>query len=454
MKKIPLFLALPLLLLLFPLVSLAAAGNGEITVVFLMIAVILVAAKVSAMVEKFGQPSVLGELVMGVVLGNLVLLGITIFEPIKENGIIKFLAELGVVILLFQVGLESNIQKMKKVGVRAFAVAVIGVVLPFVLGTYFAGPLLLPGQPTIAYLFLGAALTATSVGITARVFKDLGKLQLPAAQVVLGAAVIDDVLGLIILAVISAIATVGAVSLGVISWIITKAILFLIGSIVVGQISAPYIGRMFSKIHNGVSMKFSLAFGFCLFFAYAANQIGLAPIIGAFAAGLVLDPVHFKSFKDPLIVDDMKKAIENAPESELKNKISENIHTHAHRHVEELMEPIAHFLVPIFFIMVGMGVRLETLFDTKILLVALAITVIAFVGKIMAGLAAEKGSRMLVGWGMVPRGEVGLIFASIGLSLGVISDSIFSVIVIMVILTTLVVPSILTKLLKKQNSAV
>lgn len=454
MKKIPLFLALPLLLLLFPLVSLAAAGNGEITVVFLMIAVILVAAKVSAMVEKFGQPSVLGELVMGVVLGNLVLLGITIFEPIKENGIIKFLAELGVVILLFQVGLESNIQKMKRVGVRAFAVAVIGVVLPFVLGTYFAGPLLLPGQPTIAYLFLGAALTATSVGITARVFKDLGKLQLPAAQVVLGAAVIDDVLGLIILAVISAIATVGAVSLGVISWIIAKAILFLIGSIVVGQISAPYIGRMFSKIHNGVSMKFSLAFGFCLFFAYAANQIGLAPIIGAFAAGLVLDPVHFKSFKDPLIVDDMKKAIENAPESELKNKISENIHTHAHRHVEELMEPIAHFLVPIFFIMVGMGVRLETLFDTKILLVALAITVIAFVGKIMAGLAAEKGSRMLVGWGMVPRGEVGLIFASIGLSLGVISDSIFSVIVIMVILTTLVVPSILTKLLKKQNSAV
>ncbi len=454
MKKIPLFLTLPLLLLLFPLVSLAAAGNGEITVVFLMIAVILVAAKVSAMVEKFGQPSVLGELVMGVVLGNLVLLGITIFEPIKENGIIKFLAELGVVILLFQVGLESNIQKMKKVGVRAFAVAIIGVVLPFVLGTYFAGPLLLPGQPTIAYLFLGAALTATSVGITARVFKDLGKLQLPAAQVVLGAAVIDDVLGLIILAVISAIATVGAVSLGVISWIIAKAILFLIGSIVVGQISAPYIGRMFSKIHNGVSMKFSLAFGFCLFFAYAANQIGLAPIIGAFAAGLVLDPVHFKSFKDPLIVDDMKKAIENAPESDLKNKISENIHTHAHRHVEELMEPIAHFLVPIFFIMVGMGVRLETLFDTKILLVALAITVIAFVGKIMAGLAAEKGSRMLVGWGMVPRGEVGLIFASIGLSLGVISDSIFSVIVIMVILTTLVVPSILTKLLKKQNSAV
>ncbi len=201
-------------------------------------------------------------------------------------------------------------------------------------------------------------------------------------------------------------------------------------------------------------MKFSLAFGFCLFFAYAANQIGLAPIIGAFAAGLVLDPVHFKSFKDPLIVDDMKKAIENAPESDLKNKISENIHTHAHRHVEELMEPIGHFLVPIFFIMVGMGVRLETLFDTKILLVALAITVIAFVGKIMAGLAAEKGSRMLVGWGMVPRGEVGLIFASIGLSLGVISDSIFSVIVIMVILTTLVVPSILTKLLKKQNSAV
>ncbi len=442
-----------LAVLALPMVAFAAgdAHGSAIAVVFLMIAVVLIAAKLSSLVERFGQPSVLGELVMGVVLGNLALIGITIFEPIKENSIIQFLAELGVVILLFQVGLESNIQKMRKVGIRAFAVAIIGVIVPFVLGTYVAGPLLLPGQSMIAYMFLGAALTATSVGITARVFKDLGKLQLPAAQTVLGAAVIDDVLGLVILAVISAMATLGAVSLGVISWIIAKAVLFLIGAIVIGQLSAPYIGKFFSKIHNGVSMKFSLAFGFCLIFAYAANQIGLAPIVGAFAAGLILDPVHFKSFKDQAIVDDVRNSIKDAPDSELKQKISYNIKTHAHRHIEELMEPVAHFLVPIFFIMVGMGVKLETLFNGKILLVALAVTLIAFVGKIIAGVAAEKGSRWLVGWGMVPRGEVGLIFASIGLSLGVISDSIFSIIVIMVILTTLVVPSILASILKKQK---
>lgn len=432
----------------------AGASHGsEAAIVFLMIAVILIAAKLSALVERFGQPGVLGELVMGVILGNLALVGITIFEPIKENGIILFLAELGVVILLFQVGLESNIHKMRKVGARAFMVAIIGVVLPFVLGTYVAGPLLLPGQSTNAYLFLGAALTATSVGITARVFKDLGKLQITAAQTVLGAAVIDDVLGLIILAVVSAMATIGAVSIGAISWIVAKSILFLIGAIVIGQVSAPHIGKLFSKINTGVNMKFTIALSFCLIFAYAAQKIGLAPIVGAFAAGLVLDPVHFRYFKDPHIVEDIKKATSEMSDPSLKEKILATITPHAHRHIEDLIEPVANFLVPLFFVVTGMNVQLETLFDTQIILVALAVTLIAFLGKIVAGLAARKEDRWLVGWGMVPRGEVGLIFASIGLSLGVISNSVFSVIVIMIILTTLIPPAILAGLLKKHKEA-
>ena len=174
---------------------------------FLWIAVILIIAKTSSFIERIGQPPVLGELIAGVVVGNLALLGINVFEPIKRDPIIAFLAELGVVILLFQIGLESNIQKMRAVGMRAFLVAIVGVIAPFILGTYVAGPLLLPSLNFNAYLFLGATLTATSVGITARVFRDLGKLQTKEAQIVLGAAVIDDVLGLVILGVISAIFT-------------------------------------------------------------------------------------------------------------------------------------------------------------------------------------------------------------------------------------------------------
>jgi len=428
------------------------AGHGSAAATtFLWIAVILIAAKLSSLVERIGQPSVLGELVVGVILGNLVLVGIHIFEPLKHDSIIAFLAELGVVILLFQIGLESNIREMKKVGIKAFMVAIIGVVAPFVLGTYLIGPWLMPGLSTNAYLFLGAALTATSVGITARVFKDLGKLQKPEAQIVLGAAVIDDVLGLIILAVVSAIVTLGAVSIGMIGWIAAKAILFLIGSIIIGQLLAKYIGMAFSKIHTGVAMKFTLAICFGLIFAYLAQKIGLAPIVGAFAAGLVLDPVHFKYFKDAKVVRDIKEAVEDA-EPETKEKIGKAIAPHAHRHIEDIIEPLGNFLVPIFFVMTGMAVKIETLFNLPILLVALAITVAAFIGKIIAGLAAGKGtSKSIVGFGMVPRGEVGLIFAAIGKSLGVVSDQVYSVIVIMVILTTLLTPPILTLLLKRQE---
>ncbi len=430
----------------------AEAGHGGFGMTFLWIAVILIAAKVSSLVEKFGQPSVLGELVMGVILGNLVLLGIDLFEPIKHDSIIGFLAELGVVILLFQIGLESNIQEMKKVGVNAFLVAIIGVVLPFVLGTYVVGPWLLPGLSSNAYLFLGASLTATSVGITARVFQELKKLQTREAQIVLGAAVIDDVLGLIILAVVSAVATGGAVSAGVIGVITAKAILFLVGAIILGQLLAPILSKYMAKIQAGVGMKFTLAIAFALLFAWGASEIGLAAIVGAFAAGLVLDPVHFRYFKDAKVVRDVKKALKDADaKDKTVAEVSAAIEEHAHRHIEDLIEPVAFFLVPIFFVFTGMAVNLETMFDPKILGVALAITVVAMIGKILAGIVAGKVNKVLVGFGMVPRGEVGLIFAAIGKGLGVVSDEVFSIIVIMVILTTLMTPPILVALLKRQK---
>lgn len=429
----------------------AGAGEHSAALTFLWIAVILIMAKISSLVEKLGQPSVLGELVIGVIMGNLALLGIAIFEPIKHDVIIAFLSELGVVVLLFQIGLESNIQKMKQVGVRAFLVACVGVVAPFVLGTYLVGPWVLPGLSSTAYLFLGAALTATSVGITARVFQDLKKLQIPEAQIVLGAAVIDDVLGLIILAIVSAIATIGSVSLGMIGWITAKAILFLVGSIVIGQLVAPLLGRAFAKIHTGVGMKFTLAISFGLVFAYLAQKIGLAPIVGAFAAGLILDPVHFSYFKDPHVVNDVKDAADSLDDT-AKNQILHAIEPHAERHVEDLIQPLGMFLVPIFFVVTGMNVKLETMFNLPIMLTALAITAVAFVGKIVSGLVAGKVNKYIVGFGMIPRGEVGLIFAMIGKSLNVISDEIFSVIIIMVILTTLLTPPILTYLLKKHQT--
>jgi Kef-type K+ transport system membrane component KefB len=442
-------------LALVPTLGIGAGGDGHgasAATTFLFVAVLLLFARFAGVVERFGFPAVLGELLAGVILGNLFLFGIGWFEGVTGDTTLGFLAELGVVILLFQIGLESNLGEMKKVGGPAVLVALIGVVAPFVLGAYIVGPWLLPGLSLTAYLFLGAALTATSVGVTARVFKDLDHLRAPEAQTVLGAAVIDDVLGLIILAVVTGMATAGMVSAGIIGWITAKAILFLVGAIVIGRLVAPSLGRLFSGVNSGVGMKLTLAVCFCLLTAAFAQFIGLAPIVGAFAAGLVLDPVHFRNFKDPKVVNDVRAALASEPE-EVRERVLGTIEPHARRHVEDLIEPLGQFLVPLFFVFTGMKVRLDALFRLDVILLAIGITLVAIAGKAVAGLAAPRGTRLLVGVGMIPRGEVGLIFAAIGSGLGVIDARLYAIIVLMVILTTIIPPPILSLLIRRSAAA-
>ena len=468
-KKALLPLALSLaIFILFVNVAEAAGGGGEagmkIAETFLWIAIILLVAKVASLVRKIGQQPVLGELVAGVILGNLVLLAgldvlapisgfLGLFEQVKGNEIIHFLAELGVVVLLFQIGLESNIHEIKKVGWSALAVAILGVAVPFVLGAFVAGPLFFPEASSNMHIFLGAALTATSVGITARVFQDLGQLKTKCCQIILSAAVLDDVFGLIILAVVSALVKSGSVDLATVALVTGKALGFLVAAIVVGRLAAVHISRFLSKISSGAGMKFTLAISFGLILAYLAQVIGLAGIVGAFAAGLVLDPVHFRFFKKPKVVEDIEGHANGLPEDSQK-KVNQSLEEHSHKHVEDLLEPIGFFVIPIFFVVTGAGVTLEALFNVNLLLIALAITVIAIIGKLVAGLAAPKNAnRLAVGFGMVPRGEVGLIFAAIGRSIGVINDEVFSVLVVVVMLTTLITPMVLSRLLKKKEAA-
>ncbi len=450
-------IALPTLWFCTPLFAAAGAapdsGHGAgAAQIFLWIALLILGAKVFGMIEKFGQPAVLGEILFGVLLGNLTLIGFHGLEPLRTDPMIHFLAELGVVLLLFQVGLETTVDEMRKVGIRAFLVACVGVVVPFALGTFVVGPLFFPDAGFNAYLFLGATLTATSVGITARVFQDLGKIHLPEARIVLGAAVIDDVLGLIILAVVSLVVTTGAASPVMISWITLKAFLFLAGSLVVGRMLAPVNNVLMSRFSTAPAMKLTLALATCLLFAYAAHLIELAPIVGAFAAGLVLTPFHFKHFDDPKIVQELESASARWPEP-ARTDLKRVLDHHKDHHAAHLVEPVAGFLVPIFFIMTGFSVRLETLFDAHALLLALGITAVAVAGKIVAGLAAGKVDKWVVGVGMVPRGEVGLIFAMMGMKLGVVSDEEFAVIVIMVMLTTILTPPALSLLINRHKKA-
>ncbi|MBK7987584.1 MAG: cation:proton antiporter [Ignavibacteria bacterium] len=431
----------------------ASDGHGTFAYTFLWIAVILLLSKLGSVVEKFGLPSVLGELTVGIILGNLSLLSFDFFEPIKQDTTLRFLAELGVVILLFQVGLESNVTSMKQVGLRASLVALVGVIVPFVMGAYILGPFVFTeGTPQhIAHgsLFLGATLTATSVGITARVFKDLRALHLKEARIILGAAVIDDIVGLMILSVIQSIVITGQFEILEVIRVAFVSLLFLFGGLILGRYIGIPVARIISSINKSSGAKLGLALAMCLFFAYIAHSIGLAPIVGAFTAGLLLDEVFFSSFDGPSVIPKITAAL-GGTSNPIAQEVTHVLEEHTEKHLEEIIEPIGQFLMPIFFIVVGLDVRLDVLFQPSILLIALGVTIMAVLGKIVSGFVAGKGTnKLLIGWGMVPRGEVGLIFASVGKGLGVVNDELFSVIVIVVIMTTLLTPPILSSIIRR-----
>ncbi len=413
--------------------------SDPIAPVLLMLMIILAAAKICGEIsERLGQPSVLGELLAGIVLGNIVLLNPdwTLFESLRGSFmteepaiIVDALARLGVILLLFEVGLESTVAEMKNVGKASLWVAAAGIIAPFIFG-FGASWLFISEVPAdIArlvpadfgviniHIFIGATLCATSVGITARVFKDLGKLQTREAKIILGAAVIDDVLALIILAAVSAI--VASAMTGVplsalgLARIAVISIGFLVLSIYVGVKLIPRIMPHLARFRTEGIMIIS-ALLFCFLLSWLADEVGLAAIVGAFAAGLILEEVHFRDFRE---------------------RIS----------MHELIRPITTLFVPIFFVLMGIRVRLEMFASIHVLGLAAALTIAAIVGKQICGLAVrEKGlDRISIGVGMIPRGEVGLIFAGIGKSLNVVDDALFSAIVIMVTLTTFAAPPVL-----------
>ncbi len=447
-----------------------AHGNGgghtdPFALILLEIALIVLVAMIGRWsAEKLNQPSVLGELIIGVIIGNIgymlkiplfvlvmhltdaaelftVVLdsglamreaAATVFSPLQlepgqaghrvvtilsghgasQQAIMVFALWLfsnhGVILLLFMVGLETSVDEMLKVGPRALLVAIVGVVVPFLCGVGISMSML-PDAPTSADLFIGATLCATSVGITARVFKDLKRLQTPEAKIILGAAVIDDILGLIILALVVGIVVSGGLHFSEIIRLCVLSTLLLGGIIKFGEKFVRWNIPVASRLDRA---NFKLLFPLVLAFvtSWMANQIGLAAIVGAFAAGLILEESHFADHHDK-------------------------------RTVEEIVGPLEALFAPVFFVLMGMQVNLGTFLLPGTFGMAIAFTVVAIIGKIVCGLVAGKNvDRLSVGIGMVPRGEVGLIFASVGKGLGVVTDSVFSAIVIMVIVTTLITP--------------
>ena len=381
--------------------------------------------------DRLDQPPVLGELLLGVILGNA---GVWLGEPLfailmnpesSENlaqsapvaahvaTIFEALAELGAVLLLFAAGLETSVAEMKRVGGRATAVAIAGVFAPFALA-YLTCLLLHVQMDLSGHLFLAATLSATSVGITASVLKDLGAIKRPESEVILGAAVIDDILGLVMLAVVSRIAVSGSVDGLLIGKTLTIAIFFIAMVIFAGEWIAAR-GKSFARRldrTNGI-LFFALAFAFGV--SWIAQSIGLAAIVGAFAAGLV--------------IRDQSSQLGSETSGETPRSMATTI------------SPLQCFLSPLFFLFVGMQVDVRFFLDGNTLLLALVFCICAILGKLAAGLAAGRDlHRLTVGIGMVPRGEVGLVFLGAGRGLGVIGDSLFAALVIVVFVTTLITP--------------
>ena len=370
-------------------------------------AIYLAAKALGELAERLGQAAVLGELVAGVLLGGSVL---ALVRP--EEATLHLLGELGVLVLLFEIGLESDLGELMRVGVRSLLVALAGMVFPFLFGWAVMTAL---GYATLEAVFAGAALTATSIGITARVLSDMGKIHSAEAKIIIGAAVVDDILGLVVLTLVRGFAEGGEVSAAGALRQCLIAVGFFAAAIVAGQLLAPRLVAIAGAMRvRGVLLVSCLSFAFLL--AIAAHSAGSAPIVGAFAAGLVL--------------------------ARTDRKVS----------LEEQVRPVSDFFVPIFFATVGaaVDVRFFDPFDPArrgCLALAGLLLAAALAGKLLCGLAAggrrARTDRLAIGIGMVPRGEVGLVFAGIGLTTGAATGEIYAAIVAVVILTTFVAPPLL-----------
>jgi Kef-type K+ transport system membrane component KefB len=400
------------------------------------LAILILAAKIGGeLLGRLGQPHVLGELLAGLLLGNLSLFGITALDALRTSPILDLTAQIGAVLLLFEVGIESDLTQLLEVGSSALLVSCLGVAAPMLLG-FGVSAFLFPDSGWITHLFIGGTLSATSVGITARVLKDLGKSNTKEARIILGAAITDDVIGLIVLAVVTGLITAASGSgVGITwtatLWILLKAVLFLTAAILAGRFLSQRVFRHAAKLQiPGVLL--GLCISFCFALAALAALAGLAPIVGAFAAGVALEKVHYQPFLE-----------------------------RGERDIEELLFPINTLLVPIFFVLMGMRVDLRGFAQPGVLSFTALITLAAILGKQICGLGVlERGvDRLVVGIGMIPRGEVELIFAGLGTTLmlegrPVLTQSQFSAVVLMVMLTTFLTPPLLKAAFARRRHSV
>jgi Kef-type K+ transport system membrane component KefB len=371
--------------------------------------VVLAAARAGGLVaDRLRQPRVLGELAAGLLLGNLALTGFSSLDFLKTNPALAFASGVAVIVLLFHASMESTVGEMRKIGVAALLIAVCGAAGSFC-ATLAAAWWLLPASTPFARAFVAASLGATSVGVTARVFRDLGRARTRTAHLILAAAVADDVIALVALAAMTAAGSIPVV--------LGKAIAFLVGGLAIGMFVAPRLLSLASR--SMAIVLLAAAFAFCFAMAWLASLAGLAPVVGAFAAGLAIEEWHYKDFID-----------------------------RHERTLDDLITPVASWITPVFFVVIGIHTDLSALARPGVIALAAALTVAACAGKLFCAFGVVGGhktvDRMAVALGMLPRGEVTLIFANLGATMGLVGADTLLALVLTVIATMMITPAALT----------
>ncbi|MBA3236812.1 MAG: cation:proton antiporter [Parachlamydiaceae bacterium] len=383
------------------------------TFLFQLVLILVAARLFGELAAYFRIPSVIGELVAGIILGP------SILGLIEINYIIQLLAQIGIILLLFEVGVETDLGNLTSVGGKAILVASVGVILPFILGFIVSYNVF--DFSILPSLFIASTLTATSIGITLRVIRDLKKQNSKEAHIIVGAAILDDIIGIVLLAMLYEFSVSGEINL----WNAGKVLFFVMLFFIVSPILAKGISLIIKKWDENSEIPGLLPttiVALILFFAWIAHELGAPELLGGFAAGLALSRKFY--FPYATIIPDSREFSER---------------------VEAQMKPIIHLFTPIFFVATGLALDLRNVDwnSMYIWLLTGGLLLAAIIGKLLSGLVlnGEKWKmKFIIGTAMIPRGEVGLIFANVGLTAGAIKDDVYTSLILVITFTTLVAP--------------
>ncbi|MBP9743027.1 MAG: cation:proton antiporter [Burkholderiales bacterium] len=427
-------------------------STGYDPVILLWLVIMIFLSRSFSIVKKFGLPVVVGEILSGVFLGQLHNLGINLFQDTQSNMVVRFLAALGAIILMFEIGLESKLHDLKRNFKSGIKLAISGTIFTFIAG-FLIAKWLIPNANLSLELLIGVITAATATGISAKTFKELGILQSKEVKIVLVASILDELISILFFGIISGMIIDAEFNLFNFSITLFQVTTFFVFAAIFGNWITPLLTNWSTKIHAGINMKIGVLLIICFLFSWVAHILGLATVIGAFVAGLILDQVYFKSFSKSNFFTRVRTLTTKVENQHLRDQFEQLIEHEEEKSLEELLKPLSHVFVPVFFIYIGLLLDLKQLFTAFTMTITLSLLLVSFLGRILSGylMQDKKINKLIMGLGMTPVGEAGLIFAVFGHVTGIINSSILSAVVSTVVISSIITPLLIKYAIRKHG---